>query len=83
MRGRGRRPKLSVPTKDIGDLDGGVGVAGWRPGPLTDHGLRVEGPRSPAPTDDAADLGGESPVNSELGLPIGDPNPSFPFRFFL
>ncbi|PKI48385.1 hypothetical protein CRG98_031238, partial [Punica granatum] len=91
-----------------GDIDGGVGVTGWRPQPRIDRGLRVKGPqliqgwgrrltppsRSPIPTEDAGNLRGggrrlvapipnrpgtsnsDSSIDSWLGQPIGDPDPS-------
>ncbi|PKI33760.1 hypothetical protein CRG98_045849 [Punica granatum] len=54
-------PRLSVPTKDAGDLSGGVGIADWRPQPLH-RGCRYPR-RTPTTSVDGS------------GSPIGAPNP--------
>ncbi|PKI62900.1 hypothetical protein CRG98_016737 [Punica granatum] len=67
-------PRSSASSVGADDLGGGIGVANWRPKPQIDQGqvggprsiwdsarqsaTPIPPPRSPAPTEDARDLGG-------------------------
>ncbi|PKH69362.1 hypothetical protein CRG98_050143 [Punica granatum] len=87
-------PRSSVPTEDVNDLDGEVGAANGDPHPESIEDSESEVPgrfgvraahRRPRPLHRGRRYPGRMPATSVegSGSPIGGPNPSFHFDFFI